>query len=386
MWAENGVPVRGDTGDQISLQVVHDGSDAAIYVWVDTEAAICGTNVYAKKLDAATATAQWVVQAISGWINHSLDVVPDGTGGVMFTLEQHACVPSNSAIIAQRLSGASGAPQWSGTTGVEVCSSAQDPKHPRIVSDGNGGAIVAWDDARSGNRDIYAQRSTASDGSPLWTVNGVAIAAAAGDQTHPRIVAANADTVIITWQDNRSGDDDIYAQCINIADGTPRWTANGVKVCSAVGDQVSPMIVPDGSDGAIITWQDGRGSDNDIYAQRIDATSGTQVWEADGVPASTADMEQVSPRIIRDGYGYVIVSWEDYRDGSACDIYAQKLDIVDGSVQWTENGIAVTSRPGNQSDHCIVPNDTGGAIIVWSDDSGLDEDIYAQEIRSDGTK
>jgi hypothetical protein len=49
MWAENGIAVRGDQGDQISLQVIHDGSDAAIYVWVDTEAAICGTNVYAKK-------------------------------------------------------------------------------------------------------------------------------------------------------------------------------------------------------------------------------------------------------------------------------------------------------------------------------------------------
>jgi hypothetical protein len=146
------------------------------------------------------------------------------------------------------------------------------------------------------------------------------------------------------------------------------------------------LIVPDGSGGAVITWQDGRGSDNDIYAQRIDATSGAPVWTTDGVPVSTADMEQVSLRIIRDGYGYVIVSWEDYRDGSTCDIYAQKLDIADGSVQWTENGIAVTSRPGNQSDHCIVPNDTGGAIIVWNDDGGLDEDIYAQEIRSDGTK
>ena len=104
------------------------------------------------------------------------------------------------------------------------------------------------------------------------------------------------------------------------------------------------------------------------------------------MPVSKTDMGQVSPRIIRDGYGYVIVSWEDYRDGSVCDIYVQKLDIVDGSVQWTVNGTAVTTRPGNQNEHCIVPNGTGGAIIVWKDDGGLDEDIYAQEIRFDGTK
>ena len=53
--------------------------------------------------------------------------------------------------------------------------------------------------------------------------------------------------------------------------GTPLWTLNGVAICTTVNDQYNPTIVSDGSGGAIITWNDFRnGSDYDIYAQKID--------------------------------------------------------------------------------------------------------------------
>src|SRR6187551_1414534 len=49
---------------------------------------------------------------------------------------------------------------------VPICTATGAQTTPAIISDGAGGAIVAWADARSGNRDIYVQRISA-DGVPL---------------------------------------------------------------------------------------------------------------------------------------------------------------------------------------------------------------------------
>jgi hypothetical protein len=52
---------------------------------------------------------------------------------------------------------ASGVAQWP-LNGIALCTAANWQYSPRMVSDGSGGAIVAWQDYRSGtNIDLYAQ-------------------------------------------------------------------------------------------------------------------------------------------------------------------------------------------------------------------------------------
>ena len=74
---------------------------------------------------------------------------------------------------------------------VPLCTAAIGQDAPTIVSDGAGGAIVTWLDHRNGtvfsNADIYAQRVSAA-GVPLWTADGVALCTAAGNQQYPTIV------------------------------------------------------------------------------------------------------------------------------------------------------------------------------------------------------
>ena len=149
---------------------------------------------------------------------------------------------------------------------VPLCTIPGYQGHPTITSDGAGGAIVTWEDRRSGNSDIYAQRISA-DGTVQWTANGVALCTAAGDQRDPTIIADGAGGAIVTWWDG-----DIHAQRIS-AGGTPQWTANGVALCTADYSQGPPTITSDGAGGAIATWEDHRyGSENyGIFAQRVQA-------------------------------------------------------------------------------------------------------------------
>jgi hypothetical protein len=123
--------------------------------------------------------------------------------------------------------------QWSGNAGVNtvVCNAPAPQSNSVSVSDGAGGAIVAWADSRNpAPADIYVQRLDAS-GTAQWAPNGVAVCAVApNDQSNPAIVSDGAGGAIVVWQDARVGGVyDIYAQRVNAA-GVTQWLANGVKV------------------------------------------------------------------------------------------------------------------------------------------------------------
>src|SRR5512139_533528 len=85
-----------------------------------------------------------------------------------------------------------------------------------------------------------------------WAGNGVALCTATGNQQNPQIAPDGAGGAIVTWQDGRSGGGDIYAQRVR-ADGTadPGWPAQGVALCTAAFNQTVPQIVTDGAGGAI---------------------------------------------------------------------------------------------------------------------------------------
>ena len=149
-----------------------------------------------------------------------------------------------------------------------VCNATSGQEYPQLISDGSGGAIITWFDCRNSDVDIYAQRLNAS-GVAQWTANGAVICNATKDQWDPQLISDGSGGAIITWFDCRSNNYDIYAQRLN-ASGVAQWTANGAVISSATGDQEEPQLISDGSNGAIITWEDARnGSDDDIYAQRV---------------------------------------------------------------------------------------------------------------------
>jgi hypothetical protein len=139
--------------------------------------------------------------------------------------------------------------------------------YPTIVSDGSGGAIITWADYRSGEWDVYAQRVNCSCVAQ-WTTDGVPISTAILGQYHPAIVSDGSGGAIITWEDGRNGNTDIYAQRVNPS-GSPQWTTDGAAICTALSTQDEPVLVSDGSGGAIITWEDMR-REWDIYAQKVD--------------------------------------------------------------------------------------------------------------------
>ena len=376
------LPVCTAMGSQQYPTIVADGAGGTIVTWQDARSG--NYDIYTQRI-SADGTFRWAADGVplctrSGEQSHPT-IASDGAGGAIVTWRDLRS-STNDGIYAQRVS-AGGAGQWT-THGVALCTHAGAQQGPVIVSDGAGGAIVTWQDERSGNDyDIYAQRISAG-GAVQWTVDGVALCTAPGLQDPPTVLSDGAGGAIVIWQDFRSGNDhDIYAQRISV-DGTVQWAANGVLLCTAPGDQQTPAITSDGAGGAIVTWSDSRtGGIYHIYSQRISA-DGTVLWPADGVALCTAPPTQLSPAITSDGAGGAVVTWSDLRNGSNWDIYAQRIS-ASGAVPWEANGVALCSAPGDQQYPTVTSGGAGGAIVTWRDwRGGLDDVLYSQRISAGG--
>jgi hypothetical protein len=87
------------------------------------------------------------------------------------------------------------------------------------VSDGSGGAVIAWQDQRTGGTDVYAQHLSAT-GTATWFTTpygseNTPLSTARDEQTELVSTTDGAGGLIVAWQDTRNGAaTDVYAQRI----------------------------------------------------------------------------------------------------------------------------------------------------------------------------
>ena len=378
-WAANGVAICTAADHQAAPVIVPDAGTGAIIAWYDTRNGV-DTDIYAQRINAA-GVVQWAANgvALSTVAANQIfcDAASDGAGGAIVVWEDHRPSGAVGDIYAQRVN-ASGVPQWT-ANGVAVCTAGSDQLNPRIVTDGAGGAVIVWQDYRSlGEIDIYAQRVNAT-GVAQWAANGIAVCAVSGNQYFPRLISDGSNGAIVAWQDDRNaGISDIYAQRVNGA-GASQWTPNGVAVCAAIDFQLNPSLVSDGAGGAILVWDDQRkGSETDVYAQRVGA-AGTIQWQTDGVAIVAVSAFQDNALITSDGAGGAVIAWRDTRIAFSTEVYAQRVNPF-GVVQWTADGVQLTVPPAQPSMGSIVWDGSGAAIIATFDYRSGPPDIFAQRV------
>lgn len=389
LWVENGVPIVVETGLQWYHRVVMDGSGGAIVTWSDERSGEYQKDIYAQRIDG-NGVVLWVQNGVTVCTADSVqwapELIADGHDGAIITWCDYRS--GGTDIYVQRID-LSGVAMWT-ADGVSICTAADEQRYPEIVTDGYGGAIIVWEDWRVGEfvgYDIYAQRIDAG-GTVKWAGDGVAVCTASSYQSFQKVISDGDGGAIIVWQDTRIGypSSEIYAQRIDSL-GSVLWAADGVAICNASGDHYAPEIVADGSGGAIITWTDERGGDYDIYAQRVDGDGNVQ-WAAEGVGVCALDSTQWYPVIVSDGAGGAIITWTDKRGLSGYDVYAQRLSPT-GTRLWDLDGQFVCTAPGDQGSTeygyglQMIADGSGGAIIAWQDKrGGFYYNVYAQRLAS----
>jgi hypothetical protein len=270
LWDALGVPVCADSGGREGGAAVTDGAGGAIVGFADN----FRVGAYAQHLDG-TGARRWAPDGNptqGGWM------LADGAGGAFIAWNDTRNGSDNDDVWLQRVDSQGDLMFPAG--GVPVCTAPFNQRLETsglpIASDGAGGVFLTWHDLRNGQDwDVFAQHMLASgEAAPGWPVNGIPVCVEPGFQIYPAILTDGAGGAIATWYDHRNAATgyDIYAQRITSAGAiAPGWPANGVALCTALGDQSDPVPVTDGAGGMIAYWNDYRGLDVDIYAQHADA-------------------------------------------------------------------------------------------------------------------
>ncbi|MDH4336910.1 MAG: T9SS type A sorting domain-containing protein [Candidatus Krumholzibacteria bacterium] len=379
LWASDGIVVCDAANNQSNPIAAGDGAGGVFILWRDLRA---GPAHYAQHIDG-NGNPLWPANGIAfvTGAGGNESVTPDGFGGFICAWEDPRYDPQGN-IWAQRMSGG-GTAYWL-ANGVAVCTAANYQTYMDITSDGAGGAIITWQDSRTSISEygVYAQRMNAA-GNAVWTANGIVVCNLNLRQRVPKIVPDGAGGAIIAWQDQRMGGDDInvYAQRVN-STGSLLWPTDGADVCTFAGNQSVPLCASDGTGGAIVCWLDTRTNPN-MYAQRLSG-AGAQLWNPDGVPMASTTSNKLNHAIVSDGSGGALLAWQDLRGTNSYDIYIQRISSL-GMPAWATNGAAMGTAALAQQFPAVVSDGAGGAIVAFQDPrNGTDNNIYAQEINGNG--
>lgn len=199
---------------------------------------------------------------------------------------------------------------------------ASQQEMPDVDTDVNGNFIITWNDARNGNWDVYGQRYDSGAGTQgsNFLVNDDG---GLSDQRRPKIAIQSTGDFVVSWHDYRNGDADIYAKQYDI-NGIESGSGFKVNDDGGTSNQFEPDIAVDGNDNFLITWRDDRNGNPDVYARQYDGNG-----EARGVSFQVSEgaesVSEETPSIATDGNGNYVIAWADGRNGQT-DIYARLYD------------------------------------------------------------
>ena len=215
---------------------------------------------------------------------------------------------------------------------------------------------------------------------------------AKNDQVEPSVARpANSSYTVVVWQDQRERSSDIYIEKIDNVSGVSMWgEPDGKPVCTASGSQEKPRAAYDSLGGIIVTWEDWRNNQPEIFAQRVILSTGDldPNWTGaypDGLPVCSGVSSAQRPRIVGSGDGAYIV-WVDSRNNSY-NIYLQFV-TTNATFGWTTNGIsAATSTASNQTNFEMASDNywrtpmggptRTGVVVVFEDDRSGYANIFA---------
>ncbi|HDL01242.1 MAG TPA: hypothetical protein ENH23_03305, partial [candidate division Zixibacteria bacterium] len=245
---------------------------------------------------------------------------------------------------------------------------------PDIALSDSKRGIVVWADYRNSNWDIYGQL-VASDGSHIGNnilMNDDNVNA---QQHRPRVSISNQGWFVVTWYENRFGDDDIFAQVFDSM-GVPIDTNIRVNQGTTGTRQAFPDVTTDGAGNFTIVWVDWRNGtypDNpDIYSRKYTSAM-VPVTDEININTDGAATAQREPAISADRLGNVAIIWAD-SIGNSWDISGQMID-VDGVIRDT-NFIANTDSDSAQVSPDVAI-DGRQRYVTWVDRRNGNYDIYA---------
>ena len=459
-------PVCTAANTQRNPKACSDGANGVLIVWEDYRSGH-DWDIYAQKLDA-NGVKQWNTNGVL--VCYSSDnqtnpiIASNGSGGAYIVWE-------NGNLIAQHIL-SDGTLGYS-SSGLAIASGNGTQQHPVIINDGKGNAFVAWEDSRtsiySSTRPNIWMNKLSPDGA-LWGNTGVETIDQAGRQINPRLISDGSGGCLLAWENDGNQPFSICATLIS-ADGTVQWPSpfshtgktiyggmsgnnsrnisitrdgnqylfaweeynsysstrgwnilaqrinkDGSFVWGAAstasdistdypGDQINPTVFSDDSiisfygggqaSGLMVVYEDYLSDKNIVFTRLLgDGVTIKPAFPSQLYPVCRQSNDQQNPKAVKSGSGEILVAWEDQRFSTTSapmtSIYAQRINktpkrLIGPSPSTSSWGQAISNKAGVICDELNLVPRTNGGIAVWRDNRNGNFDIYAQIIFIDGT-
>jgi hypothetical protein len=340
--------------------------------------------------------AQWSNDPdINSWIPKSGEervpiAASDGRGGVIVAWDDGKGILDIWANRVDRY----GLPRW-GVNGIRISPPQGIRDVTNVISDGDGGAIIVWDDYTRAWREnptaefianeIYVQRVD-STGKILWDSSGVLIRGKVPNvgKSAFGILTSDHQTYIVTFFEGIAyGSSDValdfYGQKIDL-DGKIYW-GEGSKRLNLEDNifNIRHRIVSDGAGGFLLVWFDPnppRGTIVDRYSE-----NGDFVWKQGHINTNAGGAFEACS----DGKGGVIVVGVDFPGGGwRTEGRIQRVD-KDGRLCWTDSAVVFVKNRGEYLQYRIVQTDNSGAIVSWTDSLGFNPERHFLAFDSTGS-
>ncbi len=319
-------------------------------------------------------------------------VAEDGTGGY-YVAYVHDRDPEDFVeqwqLYVQRID-ANGNRLW-GDSGIALTSPAEEVldsspffEWPQIINDGQGNAIISWWLERQGQASLIAQKLD-PNGNSVWAGGRVTVVQEGDPFIYPSpMVTDGAGGAIMAWTDyDQFEETSVLAQRVSAA-GEILWPSvtPGQPDGMLVGEGRGVGMIPAPGNGAMLTFSHYlRG----VYAQRLSG-AGDALWGAGGKVIGATSYEST---ITEDSDGGAIIGWITYRPETGAigaSPTAQKLNL-DGAEIWPAGGVGLPPVAGYMSiySYAIISDGVGGVYFLHNTNESSLERHGINRLLSDGT-
>lgn len=356
-----GIAISTADGAQVAPRVAWDGANFVV-VWQDGRGA--DQDIYAARVTTGGVVrdaAGFVVTAASG-DQRRPDVAGTGTGSFV-AWEDTRNGPNNDDVYGARINTSAVVQD---ALGIDVATSAGDQHAPAVTWDGTN-ALIAYEDTRNGNSDIYASR--VSPAGALLDGAGLQVYQGAGAQTEPA-AGFTGTTFVVAWKDERGPSADIYASRVSTT-GIAMDTT-GIAVAVGAGAQASPAVAK-ADTNVVVAYRDA--SDGTFKARRLNS-SGTLL---DNLPATLATAASGGSPSLAYSSTNGLLAWDEQGDGDVV-----RARQVTPALATPAMPMLVSTAPNTQSAPAIAWG-SSGALVVWTDFRGTNADVYGARLAPVGT-
>ncbi|WP_424965863.1 Ig-like domain-containing protein [Dinoroseobacter sp. S375] len=373
----NGVSIVGNTVevDSVSVGAISsNGADGALFV-VDLNA-----NATPELIERVIAQLGYANSSGNPTAEREIAIrLNDGDGGASDTIRVNVTVEP----FTDRTQFAVGSEEQVNTTSENTQSAPETSK----IFDSNGvqvGYVVVWDSldqdrVADANAGVFAQ---------IYDLNGdpVGVEFLVNTETQftqddPHVAGVPTGGFVVGW--SSSADSNSYLRFFE-ADGTPRTDEIRVNdVTPGTQDLTDIAVQDDGTVIAVFTDNNSRDSSGSgVFQARFD-DAGNALGGSSLVNTQTSSTQnEPSVTVLLDGR--YVISWTSQTSGSAGDgsgggIFAQVFE-ANGTPIGGEFGVP-TFTDGSQSDSSIAALTDGGFVIVWTDQNALDGSVWSTQLQ-----